>query len=176
MASEDKTSITTKSDLQYRFLIRPGDGFTRRLQRYAAAINTTDKDNNKSSVRLPLLVEGPYTSGNLSPESSGCKSILVLAGGSGISVAIAMIHRALATAKSNVTDVRLSWAVKRRATMESVANEELRAFLSDPRFSLEWYVQLSCTFFSVILPNHCSCGLGKGGKGEGFLRLKSAYV
>lgn len=138
MASEDSKTSTARSDLQYRFLIRPGDGFTRRLQRYAAANKTMDKEN---SVRLPLLVEGPYTSGNLSPESSGCKSILVMAGGSGISVAISIIHRALATTKSNVTDVRLSWAVKRRATMESVANDELRAFLLDPRFSMEWYVQ-----------------------------------
>lgn len=149
MASGDSKTSTTRSDLQYRFLIRPGDGFTRRLQRYAAANKTMDKDN---SVRLPLLVEGPYTSGNLSPESSGCKSILVMAGGSGISVAISMIHRALATTKSRVTDVRLSWAVKRRATMESVANEELRAFLSDPRFSMEWYVAASCT--SSTTPNH----------------------
>lgn len=148
MASEDSKTSTARSDLQYRFLIRPGDGFTRRLQRYAAANKTMDKDN---SVRLPLLVEGPYTSGNLSPESSGCKSILVMAGGSGISVAISIIHRALATTKSNVTDVRLSWAVKRRATMESVANEELRAFLLDPRFSMEWYVQHPAR---SALPNH----------------------
>ncbi|KAJ4387208.1 hypothetical protein N0V93_007797 [Gnomoniopsis smithogilvyi] len=135
--SKQSGTGNTRSDLQYRFLIRPGDGFTRRLQRYAAANSTIDKNN---SVRLPILVEGPYTSGNLAPERSGCKSILVLAGGSGISVAISVIHRALATTKSNVMEVRLNWAVKRRATVESVVNEELRVFSLDPRFSIQCFI------------------------------------
>lgn len=144
--TQQNKSGNERPDLKYRFLIRPGNGFTRRLQRYAAANSAIDKNN---SARLPVLVEGPYTSGSLAPERSGCESILVMAGGSGISVAISVIHRALATTKSNVTGVRLSWAIKRRATMESVANEELRAFLLDPRFSMEWYVQL---FWTSNLP------------------------
>lgn len=134
--AEGRKSSEPGTELRYRFLIRPGDGFTRRLQR-SAALKNADRDHLQ---RLPLLVEGPYTSGSSSPESSGCKNILVLAGGSGISVAISTIHRALATVKPQVTTVKLVWAVKHQATVESVAREELRAFMLDPRFTAQWYV------------------------------------
>lgn len=125
--------------MRYRFLIRPGDGFTRRLQRSAAALASADEDHLQ---RLPLLVEGPYPSGSAFPESSGCKSILILAGGSGISVAISTIQRALAAVKPQVTTVKLVWAVKRRATADSVAREELRIFMLDSRFTVQWYALL----------------------------------
>ncbi|CAN8103031.1 unnamed protein product [Discula destructiva] len=135
MVKQEKSSVTG-AGLNYRFLIRPGDGFTRRLQRFAALHGTHDK----AQMALPLLIEGPYSSGNASPEKSGCKSILILAGGSGISVAVGAIQRALATSKSDVAEVRLVWAVRRLATVHSLAREELRVFLLDPRFTMECFV------------------------------------
>ncbi|KAJ0107509.1 hypothetical protein J7T55_007698 [Diaporthe amygdali] len=136
----DSTTVepvsTTPEQLNYRFLIAPQKGFTRRLQ------NSTAKDGNAESeelpYRLPVLLEGPYQEDTHAVNFHSCKEILLVVGGSGISVSLSALYKALSI--DEVSNVTLVWSVRRLGMIRSVANEEMQCALKDARFTLKGHV------------------------------------
>ncbi|KAL1869128.1 ferric-chelate reductase [Diaporthe australafricana] len=125
---------TPSEQLNYRFLIAPQKGFTGRLQNYVAKTGNVNGEELPYQ-RVPVFLEGPYQDELRSINFHSCRDILLVIGGSGISVALSSIYRALSIHK--VSSVTLVWSVRRWAMIHSVANEELQSALRDSRFSLK---------------------------------------
>lgn len=120
--------------MNYRFLIAPQKGFTRRLNDSAG----TDQSANEEELswqRLPVLLEGPYQEASHTINFHSCKDILLVVGGSGISVGLSSIYQALSI--PDVSRVTLVWSARTRGMIQSVANEELQVALRDSRFTLK---------------------------------------
>ncbi|CZS95707.1 uncharacterized protein RCO7_08729 [Rhynchosporium graminicola] len=114
----NKDGISTMSPLL--FFIKPRKGLTRLLMKIAQQRET-----------LKVLIDGPYGANNLDL-IEGDEQIILVAGGSGISVILPLlttICRRLAKAKSKLRSVRLIWVVKYRCALSWV-REELSTALS----------------------------------------------
>lgn len=124
---------TLTDNIDYRFIIVPQTGLTKSL--YQFVMNSCYSGSLSSCQRLPVFMEGPYVEGVPGIHYNQCQDMLFLVGGSGISVAISSLYRALAV--SEIRSVSLVWSVKSRKTIQSVAREELEYALADSRFSLK---------------------------------------
>ncbi|KAG8156479.1 hypothetical protein KVR01_013583 [Diaporthe batatas] len=120
--------------LNYRFLIAPQKGFTKRLNNYIVKGQRTSGEES-ASQRVPILLEGPYKEEAESIDFHSCRDILLVIGGSGISVGLSCIYRALSIPET--TSVTLVWSVRNSELIRSVANEELQCALRDSRFTLK---------------------------------------
>ncbi|KAK7699902.1 hypothetical protein SLS64_011333 [Diaporthe eres] len=125
---------TPSEQLNYRFLIAPQKGFTRRLND-SAEKDQSGNEEELSWQRLPVLLEGPYQEASHTINFHSCKDILLVVGGSGISVALSSIYKALSIPE--VSSVTLVWSARKRTMIQSVANEELQVALRDSRFTLK---------------------------------------
>lgn len=125
---------TPSEQLNYRFLIAPQKGFTGRLNG-SLAKNQTTSGEELSCQRLPVLLEGPYQEAAHTINFHSCKDILLVVGGSGISVALSSIYKALSI--SEISSVTLIWSARKRGTIQSVASEELQSALRNSRFALK---------------------------------------
>lgn len=125
---------TSSEQLNYRFLIAPQKGFTRRLNGSTAKDQGTNEEE-MSTQRIPVLLEGPYQEASHTINFHSCKDILLVIGGSGISVALSSIYKALSI--HEISSVTLIWAARKRGMIQSVANEEMQCALRDSRFTLK---------------------------------------
>lgn len=125
---------TPSEQLNYRFLIAPQKGFTGRLNGSVAKTQTTSGEG-LSCQRLPVLLEGPYQEAAHTINFHSCNDILLVVGGSGISVALSSIYKALSI--NEISSVTLIWSARKRAMIQSVANEELHCALRDSRFTFK---------------------------------------
>lgn len=125
---------TASEQLNYRFLIAPQKGFTRRLNDPTGKEQRTNEEE-MSCHRIPVLLEGPYQEASHTINFHSCKDILLVIGGSGISVALSSIYKALSI--HDISSVTLIWAARKRGMILSVANEEMQCALRDPRFILK---------------------------------------
>lgn len=82
-----------------------------------------------------MLLEGPYQEASHTINFHSCKDILLVVGGSGISVAVSSIYQALSI--QEVSSVKLIWSARKRGMIQSVASEELQSALRDSRFILK---------------------------------------
>ena len=109
------------------FLIRPYDGFTSRLAKCAS--------RSQSPTSLRVLVEGPY--GHTLPLYT-FPNILFIVGGTGIAVLLSHITTILSQ-NSNVTELRIVWAVREYAFLTSLI-QEFGGLLDDERIIFEAYI------------------------------------
>ncbi|KAF1847286.1 ferric-chelate reductase-like protein [Cucurbitaria berberidis CBS 394.84] len=107
------------------FLIRPYDGFTSRLKSHCLL----------HPKKLRVLVEGPY--GHTEPLHT-FQNVLFIVGGTGIAVPLSHLHRLL-QADSLVQSVKIIWAVREHAFLESVLRE-FKGQLGDERIEMEVHV------------------------------------
>ncbi|KAL8832606.1 MAG: hypothetical protein Q9191_000175 [Dirinaria sp. TL-2023a] len=101
---------------RYSFLVRPMNGYTARLRRKVIA--------NSGPASMKLLYEGPY--GKV-PRVDRFANISLLIGGSGISVGISYIYKALAGNPETVSPLY----------MDSIMNKELRSALDTGRLTVD---------------------------------------
>lgn len=120
--------------LNYRFLIAPQKGFTWLLNKSAVKSETANGEELQCQ-RLPVLLEGPYQEETQTINYHSCRDILLVIGGSGISVALSAIYKALSV--QDISSITLVWSVRKLELIESVANEELQCALRDSRFTLK---------------------------------------
>lgn len=125
---------TPSEQLNYRFLIAPQKGFTKRLND-SAEKDASGNEEELSWQRLPVLLEGPYQEASHTINFHSCNDILLVVGGSGISVGLSSIYKTLSIPE--VSRVTLVWSVRKRGMIQSVANEELQVALRDSRFTLK---------------------------------------
>ncbi|PHH92544.1 hypothetical protein CDD83_6942 [Cordyceps sp. RAO-2017] len=115
---------------QMTFLIRPYNGFTKRLKRLAS-------DEPSSPVRLRVFVEGPY---GHTTALDRYDRVVFLAGGSGVSVFLSY-QRLLAGSGSAV---QLHWAVREPAfATEVLATDMDEDWIGREDFSVDLYVPAS---------------------------------
>jgi NAD(P)H-flavin reductase len=119
------TTTTTPQSPSLTFLIRPYDGFTRRL-----ALTTS-----RSPTHLRVLIEGPY--GNTIPLTT-YPNILFIVGGTGIAVVLSHLSRLLSS-ESALSTLRIVWAVREHAFLASVL-KDFAALLGDERVAFEAHV------------------------------------
>lgn len=101
------------------------NGYTARLRHMVIA--------NSGPTPMKLLYEGPY--GKL-PRVDGFANITLLIGGSGISVGISYIYKALAGNPD--TTVNLVWTCRKSPLyMDSIMNKELRSALDTGRLTID---------------------------------------
>ncbi|KAL2443879.1 Ferric/cupric reductase transmembrane component B [Exophiala dermatitidis] len=120
-----------KGDNKLVFLVRPYDGWTKRLK------NECIKAGGKITPRL--LLEGPY--GHHSPLHT-FDTVVMLAGGTGISACIPYMHEhaeRVATGKTKTTKIHLHWVVRQIEFFDKVAANELRAALSRTDVEIDIY-------------------------------------
>lgn len=113
----------TSYDARYSFIVRPQEGFTKRLK--AKATKT-------GPASTTVLLEGPYSSPH---RLTGFDDVLMIIGGSGISVAIAHIYKLLA--ESPYTRIELIWVARESAFVESVMRNELKVASEYPRLTVK---------------------------------------
>ena len=112
-------------ETRYSFLIRPRSGYTARLRR---SLNT-----DGSPTPITLLYEGPY--GHV-PDLRRFGEILLVVGGSGISVGISTIYRALEDNPHAL--VNLVWTCRRTKTyMNSIMEKELKSAFETDRLTFD---------------------------------------
>lgn len=110
---------------RYSFLIRPRGGYTARLRR--------SLNSNGSPTPLTLLYEGPY--GHV-PSLHRFAEVLLVIGGSGISVGTSTIYRALE--ENPHAMVNLVWTCRRTKTyMNSIMEKELKAAFETGRLTFD---------------------------------------
>ncbi|KAH8812330.1 ferric reductase like transmembrane component-domain-containing protein [Xylogone sp. PMI_703] len=114
------------------FLIRPYDGFTRRL-RDAASIAMPH------SAKFRVFVEGPY--GHTQPFHR-FENILFIVGGTGIVVPLSYLE-ALCKSLSRTKSIRIIWAVREAAFAATVLREDFHGLLENSNLSVEVYLTKS---------------------------------
>jgi ferric-chelate reductase len=114
------------------FWIRPYDGWTRRLRDECLQAPTR-------IIEPTILLEGPY--GHHCPISS-FKSVLLIAGGTGIASAVPYIleHMALSeSGKSDTTHMHLLWTARQVSFLEEVFAQEFRIAAQRDDFSADLF-------------------------------------
>lgn len=106
------------------FLIRPYDGFTRRLRSMAT---------KNASPRV--LVEGPY--GTTHPFHT-FDDVLFIVGGSGIVVPLA--HLSKLTSSPHVRSVKIAWSVREAAFATEVLQRDMSDHLNSEKVSLDVFL------------------------------------
>ena len=116
---------SSKGLVRYSFLIRPFQGYTGRIRRCLT--------NEPSPTPMTFLYEGPYgTVHNL----DRFNDVLLVIGGSGISVGISYIYNALEQNPSS--RLRLVWTCRsKQSYMDSILSKELRSALATGRLEVE---------------------------------------
>ena len=113
----------------HSFLVRPYDGFTRRLK-----TQVTKELEALSSCQMNIFLEGPY--GN-TLDLGRFSNVLVIAGGSGIVAAVSHSHRLL---EKGSTAVHVVWALPQRHLVDDVCEHELGAVIRNPQFTMDVYL------------------------------------
>lgn len=116
LASLDPWSLLDVADISrrtMRLVLRPHSGLTARL----AALARTNP-----SRTLPVLLDGPYGPSSLAPILHGADSVLLIAGGTGMSFVAPVLAALLglgggATELHVVREVRVVWAVPHEACL-----------------------------------------------------------
>ena len=120
---------SSTGELCHSFLIRPCEGFTRRLKNKIVAAQ-----HEISLYQLTVLLEGPYgKQHNLSSYSD----VLIIVGGSGITAAISHAHTLVPAGSTNV---HIHWAVPQKKLADDVCDHELEALVGSPRLDLVVYL------------------------------------
>lgn len=138
------TDGTSPKTTKHTFLIRPQKGFTDRLYATISSSSSSssptfqhDQERQTTTIKIRMLLEGPY--GTPPPTRLPHQSILLIAGGSGITSTISRIYSLLATSTPS-RRLHLIWAVRSPATAEDVCAHELNGALANPNFHLTVYV------------------------------------
>lgn len=114
-----------EGDERYVFLIRPYGGYTKRLSRAVTS--------SAAPTKATFFFEGPY--GHI-PRFDRFAEVLLIIGGSGVSVAVSHIYAALE--QSPYSAIKLVWTCRRSQTyMDSVASRELKAAFDTGRLSID---------------------------------------
>jgi predicted ferric reductase len=116
---------TTSNSPSMVFLIRPYDGFTKRLQE-KCLLRPTD---------LPVLIEGPY---GHSEQLHSYTNVLFIVGGTGIAVPLSHLASILSS-ESTVQSLKIIWAVRQHGFLASVLRE-FKGLLADERVDMEVHV------------------------------------
>ena len=114
-----------KSEPSMVYLIRPYDGFTKRLKKYCLT----------HPKALRVNVEGPY---GYSIPLRHYANVLFIVGGTGIAVPLSHLAHLLAV-ESPVQSVKIIWAVRKDAFLASMLLE-FRSLLADERCTLEAHI------------------------------------
>ncbi|OAA75193.1 ferric-chelate reductase [Akanthomyces lecanii RCEF 1005] len=101
------------------FMIRPHDGFTRRLR------DSIIKQDAAGILRLRVVLEGPYGTG---ANIAGFNEILFIAGGSGITAILPYVRRIFEDVDQDAPcpRVRLVWVVRQAGFARDVLANDLR--------------------------------------------------
>ncbi|KAJ4363678.1 hypothetical protein N0V83_009974 [Neocucurbitaria cava] len=118
-------SAVSHSPSNLVFLIRPYDGFTSRLKNLCLL----------RPKKLRVLIDGPY--GHSEPLYT-FPNILFIVGGTGVAVPLSHLHRLL-QADSAVHSVKIIWAVREHAFLESILRD-FKGVLGDERIEMEVHV------------------------------------
>ncbi|EGX96137.1 ferric-chelate reductase [Cordyceps militaris CM01] len=116
------------------FLIRPRNGFTRRLR------DSIIKQDQAGLSRLRVVLEGPYGTG---ANMSSFNEMLFIAGGSGITAILPYIRRLFEDAAQDAPcppRVRLVWAVRRAGFARDVLANDLRLVEAAASLQVDIYV------------------------------------
>ena len=116
---------SSKGSVRYSFLIRPFQGYTGRIRRRLT--------NEPNPTPMTFLYEGPYgTVHNL----DRFNDVLLVIGGSGISVGISYIYNALE--QNPCSRLKLVWTCRsKQSYMDSIMSTELRSALATGRLEVE---------------------------------------
>jgi hypothetical protein len=103
---EDQDQAPNQSQNQMEFLVRVGAGFTSVLHARAVSFQDTHPG---MAYTLPVLVDGPYSGPGT---ARGFDSVLLVAGGTGISFALPILEDLVVNAGVHTQDVHFVWVVK----------------------------------------------------------------
>jgi hypothetical protein len=103
---QDQAQNQSQSQNQMEFLVRVGAGFTSVLHARAVSFQDTHPG---MAYTLPVLVDGPYSGPGT---ARGFDSVLLVAGGTGISFALPILEDLVVNAGVRTQDVHFVWVVK----------------------------------------------------------------
>ncbi|RDW75815.1 hypothetical protein BP5796_06636 [Coleophoma crateriformis] len=109
------------------FIIRPYDGFTRRLKESA----------QQTVAKSRVLIEGPY--GHTLPLHK-YQNVLFIAGGTGIAMPLSYITSLLLPTSSTISSLHIVWAVREHEFLDQVIKTDFRGSLDDERLILSAYI------------------------------------
>lgn len=133
------------------FLIRPYDGFTKRLR-------DTLADEQSSSKPLRVLVDGPY---GHTQRLHQYRQVVFIAGGSGVVVALSYLN-SLCDEMKTLTTIELHWAVRESGFVRDVLSKEAKEAISTGRLSLHLYMSSQMEIFGTgDLPSHVQQHVGR---------------
>lgn len=112
------------------FLIRPYDGFSRRLRDLAGA---------ESPTPLRVLVDGPY---GHSQRFDQYDHLVFIVGGSGVVTALSYLQSLTGAAQGSLKSIQLHWSVREEAFARDVVLKEISdaLSLSNAAFSVDLYI------------------------------------
>ncbi|UKZ58305.1 hypothetical protein TrVGV298_012173 [Trichoderma virens] len=155
------TTITTEIELEcittlpkkryMTFLIRPYDGFTKRLR---------DMLVDEQSIPKPLrvLVDGPY---GHTQRLHQYRQVVFIAGGSGVVVALSYLS-SLCDEMKALTTIELHWAVREPAFVRDVLSNEAKRALDTGKLTLHLYVSSQTNDFAAEdLPSQIEQHVGR---------------
>ena len=108
------------------FIIRPYNGFTRRLKEAAM----------HGPANLRVLIDGPY--GETQPFHT-YENVLFIVGGTGIAVPLSYLAKLLEKG-SRTTSLKIIWAVREHEFLVDSINSDFRGFLENEKLDLTAYV------------------------------------
>ncbi|CRG91442.1 hypothetical protein PISL3812_08491 [Talaromyces islandicus] len=136
--NESQTQSQKRPSMELSFLLRPHDGFTSRLRDYVSQKADNLNETGTSQVPIRIGVEGPY---GHTFHVSHYDSILLIAGGTGITVALSHlctirdIFAAKGSTKMKACHVRLVWAVRQMTMFDEIYKHEMLSLISSNVFS-----------------------------------------
>ncbi|POR39115.1 Uncharacterized protein TPAR_00674 [Tolypocladium paradoxum] len=131
-ADDDDAMRLESSTKNMTFLIRPYDGFSRRLRNLAGV---------ESPTPLRVLVDGPYGH----PQRLGqYHHLLFIVGGSGVVTALSYLQSLTGAPRGSLKSIQLHWAVREAALARDVLRNEFNnaPSTSNVAFSVDLYMSL----------------------------------
>lgn len=126
MSREGGVHGAAESGSTLTFIIRPYDGFTKRLRE--KAMETLPKP-----APLRVLIEGPY--GHTQPFHR-YNSVFFIVGGTGIAVPLAYLD-SLCHSTSQIQSIRIVWAVRQATFAADVLKRDLGRFVGHEKLSVD---------------------------------------
>ena len=117
---------TTIASSSLVFIIRPYNGFTRRLKEASL----------QAPAKLRVFIDGPY--GETQPLHT-YQNVLFIVGGTGIAVPLSYLAKILGN-ESRTTSLKVIWAVREHKFLMEAINSDFRGFLESEKLDLTAYV------------------------------------